>query len=133
MKRGQVATEYLLLVGIAFLAIIPIFYYSISSSAKTVRFNEAEDFVTTISKTADRVYALGPGSQDYIKVTIPGDTKEIIFDRNEVILKMSVNGKISDVFAISRTNLTGSVSTSSGSKHIYVKTLSNGTVEVGEL
>lgn len=133
VKRGQIATEYLLLVGIAFLAIIPIFYYSISALSETVRFNEAEDFVNSIAKTADMVYASGPGSQDYIRVNIPGSTKEIIFDRNEVILKLYFHGKISDVFAQSKTNLTGSVSAFSGSKHVYAKTLGNGTVEIGEL
>lgn len=133
VKRGQIATEYLILIGIALLAIIPIFYYSLSSSSQTVRLNEAEDFVNSIAKTADRVYALGPGSQDYIQVSVPGNIESITFDRNEVILKIYIHEKISDVFAISKTNLTGSVSTSSGSKHVYVKTLSNGTVEVGEL
>ena len=99
VKRGQVATEYVLLMGIALFAIIPIFYYSVSSFSKTIRFNEAEDFVNSIVKTADRVYALGPGSQDYIQVNVPGDTLDIAFDRNEVIIKLSIHGKISDIFA----------------------------------
>lgn len=133
MKRGQIATEYIILVGIVFIALIPIFYYAITTSSKNVNFNEAEDLVNSISKTADRVYALGPGSQDYIQINVPGSTEEIIFDRNEVTVKLLFHEKISDIFARSKTNLTGYISTSSGSKHVYVKTLSNGTVEVGEL
>jgi len=133
LKRGQIATEYLLLVGIALFAIMPIFYYSLSSSSETIRLNEADEFVNYIAKAADRVYSLGPGSQDYIQITVPGSTEEILFDRDEVIIKLSFRGKTSDVFAKSNANLIGYVSTSSGLKHVYVKTLPNGTVEIGEL
>lgn len=132
MKRGQIAVEYVLLVGIALLALIPISYYAITESSKNIRMNEASDFVDTLAYTANMVYALGPGSQDYISVTVPGGVKSITFDRNEVEMKMSVSGKDYDVFAASKANLTGSISTSQGTHHVYVRTLDNETVEIGE-
>lgn len=132
MKRGQIATEYLLLVGIAFLAIIPIFYYALTSSSQNIKMNEAADFVNTIAKTADIVYALGPGSQDYVKVTLPGGVESISFEGNEITLKLKIFRSISDVFAESKTNLTGSLPITSGSRYVYAKTLDNGTVEIGE-
>jgi len=131
MKRGQVAIEYLLLIGVIFLAIIPVFYYAIQQSSQDVRMNEANDFASTLAKTADVVYALGPGSQDYVNVVLPGGVENISITRNEILLKVKIFGGTADIFAHSKTNLTGSLSTISGSKHISVKNI-NGTVRIEE-
>lgn len=133
MKKGQVATEYMLLVGIVLFITIPIFYYAITNSSQSIRMNEASNVVDAIAKTADTVYALGPGSQDYIQIMIPGGVESISFDRNEVQMKVKIFSDTSDFFAVSKANLTGSISINSGSKHIYIKTLDNETVEIGEL
>lgn len=131
MKRGQIATEYLILIGVIFLAIIPIFYYALQQSSQNVRMNEANDFVNTIAKTADMVYALGPGSQDYIKVEMPGGVESISINRNEILLKVRIFGGVADIFAYSKANLTGSLTTTSGSHHVSVKNL-NGTIQIWE-
>lgn len=131
MKRGQIATEYLILTGVIFLAIIPIFYYALQQSSQNVRMNEANDFVNTLAKTADMVYALGPGSQDYVGVVMPGGVESVSISRNEVLLKVRIFRGTADIFAYSKANLTGSISTTSGSKHVSVKNI-NGTVQIEE-
>ncbi len=131
MKRGQVAIEYLLLIGVIFLAVIPVFYYALQQSSQDVRMNEASDFVNTLAKTADVVYALGPGSRDYVNVVMPGGVENISIIRNEILLKVKIFGGMADIFAYSKANLTGSLSTISGSRHVSVKNI-NGTVRIEE-
>lgn len=131
MKRGQISVEYLILIGVIFLAIIPIFYYALQQSSQNVRMNEANDFVSTLASTADMVYALGPGSQDYVKVVMPGGVENVSISRNEISLKVRIFGGIADIFAYSKANLIGSISTGSGSRHISVKNI-NGTVRIEE-
>ncbi len=133
MKKGQVATEYLLLIGVAFFVVIPIFYYALTNSSESIRMNEASNFVETIARTANVVYALGPGSQDYIEVTMPGGVESVSFERNEIILKIKIFGDVSDVFAESKANLTGTLLVSDGVRHVYIRALDSGIVEIGEL
>lgn len=130
MKKGQVATEYMILIGIAFFILIPIFYYSLTSSSQSIRMNEASNFVDIIAKTSDVVYAMGPGSQDYIEVSMPGGVESVSFSGKEINLRVKIYGNISDVYANSKADLIGNISTSSGIKHIYIKSLDNGTIEV---
>lgn len=130
MKRGQVALEYIILIGALFLALIPIFYYALQQSSQNIRMNEANDFVNTLAATADMVYALGPGSQDRVRVIIPSGVKSISVSGNEILLKLSIFGGVSDIYATTKANLTGELPVRKGICYISVKTLENGIVQI---
>jgi uncharacterized protein (UPF0333 family) len=131
MKKAQVAMEYIMLLGVFFILFIVIFYYTTTESIKRVQLNEAESTVTSIAKTADYLYALGPGSQDIIEIRMPGNVQSITFDNNEVNLKLTIYGSTADVFSETKANLTGSIPISSGIQHVVLKVLDSGVVQVG--
>ena len=53
MKRAQVAMEYLLVIGILLLIIIPLIYYSFRETQVSIENVNAYDVVNTITKAAD--------------------------------------------------------------------------------
>lgn len=129
---GQVAVEYLLLVGVVFFTITIILYYSIEQSNQSIKMNKAKDVVSTLSKTADIVYVLGPGSQDYVEIDMPGNVQQVIISGKEISLKLKIFGNVSDVFARTKANVTGNLTIREGSRHVSVKTLESGIVEISE-
>ena len=117
--------EYLLILGIVFAVLIPVFYYSVSSFNKSIRSNQAGEMVNRIAETADFVYALGPGSQDTLRIIIPGGVQSIAFQGKEVVMKVKIFGAVSDTVASTKGNLTGSISTTPGSAIIKIKNENN--------
>ena len=84
MKKAQSSLEYLILIGILLVITIPLFYYAINKSYETIKINQAEDFVSSLTKAADEVYSLSPGTKKHIIVNIPGGTQNIEITENEI-------------------------------------------------
>lgn len=129
--RAQVSIEYLLVVGIMFIIVIPIFYYAMRESTDQIRWNQAEDAVTSLAKTADSVYALGPGSRDYVEVTIPSGVSGSYANNNDVVLMLDMSGGPAEIAAFSRAVVTGTIPTQMGTYHLPVEMLDSGIVKIG--
>ncbi len=127
--RGQIATEYLIILGVVLLALIPIFYYALSESNRTTRINQASDAVTTIARKAEAVYALGPGSRDYVWISVPSGIDESLVDDGTIRLSFSDLG---DAVAFTNVNVTGTLPTSSGTYRIVIEMLDD-VVVIGEV
>ena len=125
MKKAQVSAEYLMIVGIIFIAVITLFVYAMKESNDAVRINEAREFTDTLAKTADMVYALGPGSQDYVQAALPSSVESISISGNEISLKMRIFGGTSDVFSETKAVVNGSLSTAKGNHYVLVKAMEN--------
>lgn len=130
--RAQISMEYLILIGLVFIAVIPLFYYAMTESGKNIQMNQANDIVNTLAKTADTVYALGPGSQKLVEITIPGGVESVTIVGNEISLKLRIFGGIADIYAETKANVTGTITTTSGIHHVTVKTLESGVVQFEE-
>ena len=128
-RRGQVALEYILLIGLIIAAILPIFYYSFSTIIHTIKMNKAYSMVNEIVETADMLYALGPGSQEVIVIGIPGGVESITIQDNEINIKMIIFSSTSDIFARSKANMNGTLPTKSGSLHVLMKN-ENNTIQI---
>lgn len=91
-KRGQVATEYLILVGIVLLIMIPAFiFYSLSTteSQQISRQTQAEQTTKKLVDTAENVYFLGEGTTTTVKARVPGGVKEIRIEQEEFIMGLT--------------------------------------------
>lgn len=130
--KGQVAMEYLLVIGTVFFAVIFFFYYAYSETNKSIQMNMANDVVSTLAKTADMVYSLGPGSQDYVQIEMPGSVKSIDISQKQISMKIKIFGDFSDVFAVTKYNVTGTISIKSGSHYVSIKALDNDVVQLSE-
>lgn len=132
VKRGQVSIEYLILIGFILIALIPIFYYALSESSNTTRLNEADDAVNSLAKSADSVYALGPGTKNYVWVSLPGGIESMSFDNKRVLIKLNIFGGLSDIYAESKAELIGSISITQGGHRVRVEALESGEVQFSE-
>ncbi len=106
MGRSQVAMEYIILIGVLLILLIPILYYALSSSNESARLNQANDAVVSLAKAADTVYALGPGNRNYVWVNIPSGSEMAIDGANKLVLiKLSIYGSQSDIYQTTKGTL----------------------------
>jgi len=131
-SKSQIATEYILIMGLVLVVTIPLLYYSMSESSINVQLNQAEDAVNTIAKAADTVYSIGPGTKKYVWINMPGGVQSQSTANKTVLIKLYIFKGISDVFAETKADLTGAVPISKGQHNILVEMLESGYVQIGE-
>lgn len=129
--KAQASTEYVILIAVVLVALIPIFYFALQKSNTDIKINQVDDAVNALAKAANSVYSLGPGTKDHVWITMPEGVQDIIINGTEINIKISLLGKISDVHASTIGNVTGYISTNPGTYKIPVEALSNGIVLVG--
>ena len=106
MMKAQAATEYIILLGIILVTLIPLVSYATYKTTSSIRINQAEDTVQLIAKTANNLYTLGPGNQDYISFNIPSGTNFLkIQNENDVVLNMTIFGSYSTVHSRSKAKI----------------------------
>ncbi|HLC98873.1 MAG TPA: hypothetical protein VJC00_02595 [Candidatus Nanoarchaeia archaeon] len=123
--------EYMLLIGAVFVIMVPIFYYALTESTGQIRRNQAEETVVTLAKTADSVYALGPGSRDYVSITIPTGIRGYSINESTISLTMDIRGAGIDFSAFPHAPVTGSIPITSGTYKVPVEMLDSGIVRIG--
>ena len=79
-ERGQISTEYLILVGVILIILIPALVlwgvYTVNSRQTTNR-AQAQEAALTIVKRAESIYYLGEGSQNVAQVRVPQGVRAI--------------------------------------------------------
>ena len=121
--------EYMFIIGFLMLTIGPILYYSLQGQSSTIHINQADDAVNTIANAVDSVYALGPGSKTFVWVNFP-NIESSSLTNSEVLLKISIGGTTSEIYATTKTSMTGSLPTAKGTYKIKVEALDSGVVQV---
>ena len=132
MKRGQAAFEYLILVGVLLVILMALFYYVSNYSAQNLKIEQAEDTVQTLAKTAESMYALGPGNRDFIWVNMPGSVSETKVEDNEIMIRLFIFGDYSDFYVRTNADVTGTLPTQKGRYKILIETLDSGVVQIGQ-
>lgn len=130
-RRGQVSLEYVILIGILLVILIPIFYYSLTTSSEKVKLSQAENTVLTLSKAVEEVYSLSPGTKKYVWLSIPGGVQEARITGSEITLVVGVAGKSSDYTAFTKAIVVGNIPTEKGVYRIPVELLESGVVQIG--
>lgn len=129
--RGQVAIEYLSVVILILLLLIPIWYQVSSSTSRNslvVRMASARFAAVKIAETADSVYFQGPPARVTLTVRVPDGTNAITIDGNEVSFSVASFGGDSTVFAESIPPISGSLSVTPGLHSVVVEAQTNGVV-----
>ncbi len=129
--KGQISIEYLIVVGVVLILVIPLFFYSTSKTTTNLRINQADDTVTSLVTAADSVYSLGPGSKDYVWITIPKGTKTSSITGQTIQLQLSIFSGTSDVHKTTKANVSGTLPTEQGTYKISVEMLEDGTILIG--
>lgn len=130
-KKGQSSIEYIIIVGIVLVALIPLFIYSINKVNSEIKINQADDAVTSVANAANIVYSLGSGTKKFIRVTIPSGVVSYLVNGTIVQLQMHVYGSTSDFYAKTIPQVSGSLPIAKGTYTLSLEALEDGTVRIG--
>ncbi|MEM3412059.1 MAG: hypothetical protein QW735_03095 [archaeon] len=108
--RAQIAIEYILLIGLTTLLLLPIIYFTLQTSQESTRLFQARNAVETLKKAADFVYDQGFGSKRTILVYFPPGLN---WDKSYI-------GKTATGQEVNEINI--NAQTSSGSTDVYETT-----------
>jgi uncharacterized protein (UPF0333 family) len=130
MKKGQVAAEYVIIVGFSLLALIGILIaygtYKGPMEDKAGA-SQALQIARKIVDASESVYYLGPPSKTTLKVFIPVNMKRITFSGNEVIIDVTIAGQQSEIVQQGVVNMTGNI-TVSGIEYITITAQDDGVL-----
>lgn len=123
-KRGQIAIEYLMIVGFATFVVISLLgiseYYKGRLADHTVT-TQVDRLARELADTAEQVYYLGEPSKTTIKVYVPENIESITITGKEIWFKVRTRGGITDITYSTAVNVIGSLSTSPGLRDITVE------------
>jgi uncharacterized protein (UPF0333 family) len=126
-RKAQASLEYIVIVGVVLILLIPLFYYVSNASAENIKIAQIEDAVNSLAKAADDVYALSPGTKKYVWVSIPGGVEGKFLNASEIVL--TIGG--SDIVAITKATVVGEIPTDKGTHKVPVELLDSGVVRIG--
>jgi uncharacterized protein (UPF0333 family) len=121
--KGQSAIEYLMLVGVLIVLVLPFAYIIYGDTQVKNNVEISKLAVSKIAKAANLVYAQGPGARTTIRVYLPNGVINITTLNQEVRMNMTATGgQTTLLFEPTYANLTNSqISSFSGIKAIQVE------------
>lgn len=131
MKKSQVAMEYIIIVGLVLVILVPIILLYARYSSETnyaVTASKAEVIANEIAKAANSVYFYGEDTQTSIEVDFPSGVESISFSGNEIVFSIRTDNGISEIAKVTEVQLTdlsglGQIPLVPGRKKIIVKSL----------
>jgi hypothetical protein len=134
-NRGQISTEYLIVIGfVTFLIIglLGVAFYYVGGIRDKIKENQLEGFAQKVISGAEIVYYAGEPSKLTIKAYLPSGVNEVQVLPKEIVFNLSKDTGTDLISFRSNVNLTGSLSNGEGLKRIILKAQSESTfVEEG--
>ena len=128
MKKAQSGLEYLFLLGVFLVALIPIFAYSIDTTYLSIRTSQSQQAVQEIASAADNLYKLG-GGKTTIFVTLPSGINSSVVSNKTISLRLNIGTGIGDSIAITEAPVNGSLPATEGLKKITLEVVGN-TIQI---
>jgi len=115
--KSQLSVEYLIIIAIALVILIPIILYGnelLLGYKDDTKISLARNTVEKIGKNVDWVYSQGEPAQHSIDVYIPEGIEQINLENKIILFKIKTRAGISDIFYTSVANLNGSIPMQNG-------------------
>jgi len=115
--KSQVAVEYLIIVSVAFMILIPLILFlnqTFIGYSDDNKLSKADTAAKKIGHTADWVYSQGPPAKQTIEVYIPKDIEEVSLINKTLSFKVRTSAGISDVYHETVATLNGTIPITSG-------------------
>jgi hypothetical protein len=128
--RGQAAMEYMVMLGFAIAIILPLWLYvnsSLSDTKGELDVTYARVAVNKIKDAADSVYVQGPPASIYLDLDMPDNIESTSVSGREVQISLNTQGGLAEIYAVSISNLQGSLPTRPGRIRVLVKSEGNYT------
>ncbi|MBI5636182.1 hypothetical protein HY993_04440 [Candidatus Micrarchaeota archaeon] len=128
-RKGQGSIEYLSVVLLMLLALLPIIYYSFQQVNSQSAIQQAELAVYKLSSAADAAYVQGVGTQIPVTITIPDgvNLSASYITANEINLAVyTQNSRTTSVFRTTLSNVSGYFTTNPGTYVFVVSSTPSG-------
>lgn len=127
-KRGQVSTEYLIVVGfVVFLVLgilgVAFFYTSITNDQ--IKVSQVSNLANKIVSSAESVFYAGEPSKLTITGYLPIGVNSFVIMQNEIVVSLSTSSGVTVMSFSSNVPLSGNISSTEGVKRIEIKALQN--------
>ena len=127
-KRGQVSTEYLVIIGFVLIVLVPvtIIYIRYTGSTQDVVGGAKTSYLASeIVKAANEVYAYGQDSQKKIKLNFPDGIESVAFQGKEIVFKFKDSkGRISEIVEVADVSFRNTfVPVTPGQKDLIIRSL----------
>jgi hypothetical protein len=99
--RGQVTTEYVIIVGFMLIVLLVLWAqttFTISSTTADLRVAYAKHAVTKLAEAADAVYVQGPPAKFSIYITMPDNVESATVSGHEISINVYTYGGTTDVY-----------------------------------
>ena len=133
--RGQSGLEYAVIIALFLVVLIPVVYLAWQGAQSSSQISQARTTADAISDAADAVYAQGPGARTTVIVYMPSgiNPARTYLSGREVNINLYLpNGVNTDIFSLSRGNMTGTLPTGAGRHALDVEMLPSSVVLVSE-
>lgn len=124
--KAQMAMEYMMIVGLVLLFIIPMWVYVTSvqnQASDELSSSYAKNMVNKIADTAELLYSQGPPAKVTLKIYVPGGIESISISNHSINAKLRTVSGLNDIFATSDAQMNGSLPTSSGSYSVLLEAI----------
>lgn len=124
--------EYMVMLGFAIAIILPLWLYvnsSLSDTKGELDVTYARVAVNKIKDAADSVYVQGPPASIYLDLDMPDNIESTSVGNDpsgrEVLIKLNTAGGVSQIYAVTIGNVTGSLPTRLGRIRVLIKAETN--------
>lgn len=127
-KRGQISTEYLILLGFLVFIILVVLGVSLFYSAVArdkLTFRTLEEFSNKIIGSSEEVYYAGEGARETLNAYVPAGVTSIVADGNQLIISVSTNSGSTRIAYTSSVTMEGNFSSSEGVKRFVIAAAPN--------
>ena|SRR3989338_6755218 len=132
-KKGQSGIEYLIVVGIGLLILIPVFVVgqrSIADFDTNADQLLAKQALNKIEEAANLVYAQGEPAKITLDLRFPNNINSTKIQNKLMIITIRSTGQTSDLISIVNFPINGTIPTTSGKKKVSIEAKTNFTGEV---
>jgi uncharacterized protein (UPF0333 family) len=130
-KKAQVATEYVIMLGVLLTIVAGLAGYSLVMYSETVSLNQTKDALRDLKTAANRVYDLGEGNSKIVEIYFPnGVTEARVVGKAIYVTSTSFGSSVQD-FVETDANVHGTLSITQGTHYIEVKAV-DGNVSISE-
>lgn len=127
-KRGQRSFEYILLLGIVLIVVLPLYLYSADTAGDSFRRSNVEDALGSIALASNDLNELGRGNKKIVKIQIPSGVDEFYIGDGEIVYSLSGVNISSEI----DFEVLGELPTNEGLHSVVIRSINDGIIVFGD-
>ena len=130
-RKGQISTEYLVIVSFITLLIIGILAISLFYSSEIndrIRINQLQNFANKLISSAERIYYSGEPSKSTVSAYLPAGVTSAEIIENQLVFSIVTSSGVTRIAFTTNVPIQGSLSSSEGVKVITLSAQTDAVV-----